>query len=435
MSTLSPPPPNTRSRTSSLGQFSLGDTAAPSLSTMEPTLTQIRGSEKRQRALSGAMQPDLSPGSTAAVPLGGEKAVSSTASTEKTLGTLAWLWMSYSEVSYRKKWVTPLILASIPPIAFALSSVHDSTNPIWPFLCASYRIEPTEEGGQVMYGKGPLDFAFVFYYMIVFSFIREFVMQQILEPIAKMCGLRRGKVKRFMEQTYSMVYYGVMSPWGLYIMRHMPLWYFQTRPMYEMYPHKTHELDFKLYYLLQAAFWSQQSMILSLQVEKPRSDFKELVFHHIITIALIFCSYRFHFTWIGIAVYITMDTSDFVLAMSKTLNYLNYQFIGPFFGFFMVVWIYTRHYLSLRILWSVATEFRTVGDFQLNWDTQQYKCWISQYITFALLASLQAVNVYWLCLIIRVAYKYVFLKVAKDERSDDEDEEDEVPGEEDKKEK
>lgn len=82
--------------------------------------------------------------------------------------------------------------------------------------------------------------------------------------------------------------------------------------------------------------------------------------------------------------------------------------------------------LNLKILWAILTEFRTVGPFELNWETQQYKCWISQYITFGLLASLQAVNLFWLFLILRILANYIFNSVTKDERSDDEEEEEEV---------
>lgn len=89
---------------------------------------------------------------------------------------------------------------------------------------------------------------------------------------------------------------------------------------------------------------------------------------------------------------------------------------------FIGIWTYLRHYLNLRVLWATATEFRTVGPFELNWETQQYKCWISQYITFALLAALQAVNIFWFVLILRIAMNYVFNDVTKDERSDDEEE-------------
>jgi acyl-CoA-dependent ceramide synthase len=92
---------------------------------------------------------------------------------------------------------------------------------------------------------------------------------------------------------------------------------------------------------------------------------------------------------------------------------------------FICVWIYLRHYLNLRILWATLTEFRTVGPFELNWETQQYKCWISQYITFSLLALLQAVNLFWLFLILRIAKNYAFNNVVQDERSEDEEDEDE----------
>lgn len=82
-----------------------------------------------------------------------------------------------------------------------------------------------------------------------------------------------------------------------------------------------------------------------------------------------------------------------------------------------------RHYLNLRILWAVLTEFQTVGPFELNWETQQYKCRLSQVITFGLLSALQAVNLLWLFLILRIAKNYVLSDVRKDERSEDEEEE------------
>ncbi|KAG9741350.1 hypothetical protein KCU75_g15912, partial [Aureobasidium melanogenum] len=99
---------------------------------------------------------------------------------------------------------------------------------------------------------------------------------------------------------------------------------------------------------------------------------------------------------------------------------------GPYFGLFIGVWFYLRHYLNLHILWATLTSFRTVGPYELNWETQQYKCWISQIITFSLLFALQAVNVFWFVLILRIAYRFLRSSVAKDERSDDEEDEEEI---------
>lgn len=84
----------------------------------------------------------------------------------------------------------------------------------------------------------------------------------------------------------------------------------------------------------------------------------------------------------------------------------------------MCVWIYMRHYLNLGIIYSLFTEFRTVGPYELDWAAEQYKCWISQAISITLLSALQALNLFWLFFIIRIAYRFVFYNVAKDDRSD-----------------
>jgi acyl-CoA-dependent ceramide synthase len=159
------------------------------------------------------------------------------------------------------------------------------------------------------------------FYVIVLTFTREFCMQRILRPLAIRYGIKkRAKQSRFMEQAYTALYFGFYGPFGVWVMSRTPVWYFNTVGMYEGFPHRTHEAVVKAYYLLQASYWSQQAIVLVLMLEKPRKDFKELVGHHIITIALIWCSYRFHFTYMGIAVYITHDISDFFLAVCSSVQ-------------------------------------------------------------------------------------------------------------------
>lgn len=276
------------------------------------------------------------------------------------------------------------------------------------------------------YDKGLKDLLFVAFYTALFSFVREFMMQRVLPHLAHYYGItKKAKVARFMEQTYTALYCSLSSPFGLYVMYHTPIWYFNTKAFWEDYPHRTHTADFKGYYLLQGAFWMQQAIVLLLQLEKPRKDFKELVLHHIVTLSLIALSYRFHFTWIGLAVYITHDISDFFLASSKLLNYIDVSFIGPYFVLFTASWVYCRHYLNIMILKSVITEMSTVGSWELNWETGTYKSELAQMIAFSLLASLQALNIFWFYLILMVAKKYVFREKLEDVRSEDEESADE----------
>ncbi|TKA63683.1 hypothetical protein B0A55_10691, partial [Friedmanniomyces simplex] len=300
---------------------------------------------------------------------------------------------------------------------------------------------PAHVGNVTQYGKGPRDFAFVAFYTVVLTFTREFLMQRAIRPIGLWCGIRaRGKLSRFMEQFYTAIYFGVAGPLGFWVMSRTPVWYFNTVGMYEGYPHRAHEALFKAYYLLQASYWSQQGLVLMLQLEKPRKDFKELVLHHIITLALIWCSYRFHFTYMGVAVYVTHDVSDFFIATSKIFNYLDFWITGPYFVMFLCIWAYLRHYINLVVLKSLLPpghipytsirtgEFATVGPYELNWETQQYKCLISQPMVFFLLACLQTINIIWFFLLVRIALRYLIKAEQKDERSEDEgEEEEEVP--------
>jgi len=111
------------------------------------------------------------------------------------------------------------------------------------------------------------------------------------------------------------------------------------------------------------------------------------------------------------------------LQTSKTLNYLDHWLTGPYYFTFMCVWIYLRHYLNLRILLSLFTEFRTIGPYGIVWETEQYKGFLSFVITLGLLGSLQALNLFWLFFILRIAYRFVVHNVAKDDRSDVEESE------------
>jgi acyl-CoA-dependent ceramide synthase len=225
----------------------------------------------------------------------------------------------------RHTWLGPLILGLV---IIALYAVYPyPSNPISACLFLSYpldRHDPlipahvrADPAGPVHFGKGARDFAFVGFYIIVLSFTREFCMQRLIRPIAVHYGIRsRAKQSRFMEQAYTALYFGLYGPFGVWIMSRTPVWYFNTTGMYEGFPHRTNEGFVKAYYLLQASYWAQQLVVLLLMLEKPRKDYSQLVAHHIITISLIWLSYRFHFTYMGIAVYITHDISDFFLAVS-----------------------------------------------------------------------------------------------------------------------
>ncbi|EFX03456.1 longevity-assurance protein 1 [Grosmannia clavigera kw1407] len=322
----------------------------------------------------------------------------------------------------RRTWMWPLYVVLG---VLAIYAVHPfESNPVHNFLLLSYRIPESGQGQPAQYGKGLWDVAFVGFYVVLLTVTSRFCIQELLHPLARVLGIRaRAKRVRFAEQMYTALYILVMGPWGLFVMRHTPVWYFDAHDMFAAYPHRTLDASLKAYYLVQAAFWLQQVVVMVLGLEQRRKDFKEFVAHHVVTVSLIALSYRFHFTHIGIAVYITHDISDFFLAVSKSLNYLQFKYQGPPFAICIAAWIYLRHYINLGILYSLRPqgEFSTVGPYELKWDAQQYKSPLSNVITFTLLAMLQSLNLFWLYCLMRSAYRLIFKGIAKDDRSEDEE--------------
>lgn len=414
--------PRRRRKSSALGQeIRAGDTGAPSLGT--GGLVSVHdnsppSSSHSSASLSGDVRQ-----------LSGEKDGAKKHSKRRKARSVASRALRFAG---KHTWVLPLVALAVFGALYAVNPTE--SNPLHHFIFLSYKL-PLEAGADPdtphQYGKGLWDIAFVSFYTIVLSFTREFIMQELLRPLARHYGIRsRSKQSRFLEQAYTAIYFAVLGPAGMFVMSRTPVWYFNTTGMYEGFPHKTHEAYFKFYYLFQAAYWAQQAIVLVLGQEARRKDFKELVGHHIVSLMLIALSYRFHFTYMGLAVYITHDISDFFLATSKVLNYLDSSIMGPYFALFVCSWVYLRHFLNLKIIYSILTEFTTVGPFEINWETQQYKCRLSQVITFSLLAALQGLNLFWLFFIIRIAYRFVVSNVAEDDRSEAEESELEIQREE-----
>ncbi|CAG8454464.1 6363_t:CDS:2 [Scutellospora calospora] len=307
----------------------------------------------------------------------------------------------------------------------------DPQNPFSKFLFISYHIYKTDSDGNisVLYGKGYWDFAYITFWVVVFTLIRECIMWYILRPIAIWGGIKsERKIVRFMEQGYVTIYYIIAASVGLVIMRNSPYWFFETKHLWVGYPH--YELTYlaKSYYLIQFAFWLQQIVVLVLQIERPRKDLLQLIAHHIITILLIGGSYLSNFTRTGNAVFITMDFSDIWLGLSKCMKYLNLPGFVTNISFinFMIIWVYARHYLYGIVAYSLWADSCLPENNECIWDPLNgyWLTWWSKYIILFGMLLLQILMIYWFILILRIAWKVANGQTAEDSRSDSENDED-----------
>ncbi|TFY75026.1 hypothetical protein EWM64_g8983 [Hericium alpestre] len=312
--------------------------------------------------------------------------------------------------------LTPLVFSDPPPSPFA------------PLLFVSHPTpSPTNDETDPRFRKGWLDLVFIAYHIVFFSFVRQMVTVRFSHPVARYFGIRKeGKVARFGEQVYAVVYFFVFGLWGLRIMGQLPTWWYKTEHFWLEYPHWQMKPELKRYYLMQAAYWCQQLIVLVLRLEKPRKDYNELVAHHFVTLWLVGWSYGVNLTMIGHAIYMSMDIPDVLLALSKITNYIQWHRTKvAVFVIFLGVWTYFRHYLNLVMLYSVYTQFESVPESAKRWSPAD-GVWMAKWMKwqiFTPILLLQMLNLFWYFLILRILWRALTAPTkVTDDRSDDEDE-------------
>ncbi|GAA5803366.1 hypothetical protein HPULCUR_008845 [Helicostylum pulchrum] len=286
------------------------------------------------------------------------------------------------------------------------------------FLFVSYEVGPDQ------FDKGVGDAYFVFFWTIMFTFLRASFIKYGYLPLANYFNIADpSKRQRVAEQMYIFAYYVVFGAAGLYVMYNGPHW-FNTSQYWIDYPHVLISRDMKYYYLMQLAFWIQQ--IYGLHTEKRRNDHVAMLSHHIITIILVGSSYYVNLTRVGNGVLCCMDLCDIFLSLAKILKYLGFTNVCDIaFGLFAVAWPITRHVFFSIVTWSVAVE--PARYFTLEWNPSEGKYFdaTTQKIYVGLLMSLNVIMFYWFMMIVKVISKMFTGSGTDDPRSDDEDDDDE----------
>ena len=80
------------------------------------------------------------------------------------------------------------------------------------FLISGYI--PDSKADDPHYQKTFWDVAFLLYYIVFFSFIREMIAIYVTKPAAEFFELKRSKFDRFGEQTYALFYFTIFGAWG-----------------------------------------------------------------------------------------------------------------------------------------------------------------------------------------------------------------------------
>jgi len=318
-----------------------------------------------------------------------------------------------------------------------------------PFFTLSYY-----DSASGRYMPGVEDLKMVAFCVVIFTGLRAATMDYALIPLARWLGIGKKKATiRFAEQAWLLLYYIVFWSVGMWLTYTSPYW-FNLTELWTGYPTPSMTGLFKWYYLGQFAFWLQQ--IIVIHIEERRKDHFQMLTHHFITSALMFCSYGSYQTKVGNVILCLMDIVDLFFPAAKMLKYCGYQTACDItFGLFIVSWFLARHVAYLTICWSVYHHLPVgIPSGCYNLHDRQYQgdngsenifqsvmhaymaddspvCFTdrTRWSFLTLLLALQVITIVWLGMICRVAYGVLCGKAADDTRSDDEgeDEEEEVP--------
>ncbi|XP_033762735.1 ceramide synthase 5-like [Pecten maximus] len=222
-----------------------------------------------------------------------------------------------------------------------------------------------------------------------------------------------GRMKKFRECSWLFLFYTSSFLFGLYILWDKP--YFWDTKYCWINTGKQHvPNDVYWYYTIEMGFYWQ--LLFTLMSDVKRSDFPEMVAHHIVTIILIYFSFACNQVRIGALVILLHDSNDVWMAASKSINYLKKQRLAEItFVVFALMWFISKLYIyPFWIVWSATFESQRYIE-----NVKRYPCY---WFLNGLLWILQLLHIIWTVMIVGIlASKFTGDKKMRDVRSDTED--------------
>ncbi|OMH85079.1 Sphingosine N-acyltransferase lag1 [Zancudomyces culisetae] len=224
---------------------------------------------------------------------------------------------------------------------------------------------------------------------------------------------------RFAEQLWSAIIAIISFSSGIALIVQFPE-HFRQDTVWTSYPILRMPYVLKLYYLAENGYWL--ATLTYLFLEKRRKDFAMMVIHHFSTIFLVAGSYYINFTSAGVIIHATMDLVDIFLPLAKIFNYIGLQlYCDISFVAMAIAWIFSRHYVFLRILHDVIFVSSRLAN--PNWDPANglYYTRNTRHLFLFFLIALEVLFFIWLYSILKIIYRVVMGNQLEDIRSDDEE--------------
>ncbi|XP_037835705.1 ceramide synthase 2 isoform X2 [Kryptolebias marmoratus] len=220
-----------------------------------------------------------------------------------------------------------------------------------------------------------------------------------------------GVLKKFREASWRFGFYLSAFIGGI-VALHDKQWLQDIREVWTDYPQQSMLESQYWYYILEMSFYG--CLLFSVAFDVKRKDFKEQIIHHLATLVLLSFSWCANFIRIGTLVMLIHDASDVLLESAKLFNYARWEKTSKtIFVLFAIVFMVTR--LIIFPFWLIHCTW--------VYPVFYYPPFFGYYFFNVMLVVLLLLHMFWAYLIIRMIKKFMFGKLTKDERSDNDEEE------------
>jgi hypothetical protein len=236
---------------------------------------------------------------------------------------------------------------------------------------------------------------------------------------------RYTRSKRVLECMFRCICYLLLFFYGLYVLWDKP-WLMDVKQCWIGYPYHPIDSSVWWYYMLETGFY--YSLLFGSIFDVRRSDFWQLVFHHIITIFLLSISWTINFVRVGTLVLISHDISDIILEAGKLVRYYGSpSFVtNAFFFVFLVSWFFTRlGYFPFVLIRSGFQDAAALIQPDYNIYNLFQVPFAPRFIILMIFALL-CLHVFWTVIIMRIVIRSIVVGEAADVRSDSEEEAEKV---------
>lgn len=249
----------------------------------------------------------------------------------------------------------------------------------------------------------------------IFFAIAFYTLRHLFKRIQlpKSYGLSARDSEKFMYQGWLLSFYTLSSIYGLWTMYGKPWCSFPLGPSQKMHqlighPQLDTQAEYQYYYSYSIGFFAAE--LIAIFAEARRSDFREYLIHHSVTLYLLV------FSWLGFEhvpggyVILLHDMSDIFLCASKMFHYIHARpaITNTVFGLFVASFVFLRLYCLPHQTTMYLTLLPTVQYATINF-------WFMIFF----LQVLQCLHFFWGILILRMIVRLA-TGVHGDVRSEDE---------------